>query len=393
MNRPTSLLLNAAHALDHLVLLIFASAVAAIATEFGIDRWEDLMPYTAGAFIMFGIGSIPSGRLGDLWGRRKMMMVFFAGTAVSCVLVALTQSPMQMAVALTILGAFSSIYHPVGIPMLLANTTRPGNTIGWNNLSGNMGLAIAAVLTGFMVKYFGWRAAFILPALLSVAMGFLFAKYAPLEAEAPGKKKASLHAVPRHITVRALLVITIAATSSALLFNFSTNGNNELLRERFTGIISDPATLGILLASIYAVAAFSQVIVGKLLDRVTMKPLYLGIVISQIVLLAIAAQSTGWLLFICALGYMAAIFGAIPFLDAVVVRYVDDRMRSRVAGIRIAVAFGVSGIAVYLLGPIVKASGFDTLLFAMALIACFTALTISWLPSDRHLKAAAQNAS
>jgi hypothetical protein len=90
---------------------------------------------------------------------------------------------------------------------------------------------------------------------------------------------------------------------------------------------------------------------------------------------------------------MAAIFGAIPFLDAVVVRYVDDRMRSRVAGIRIAVAFGVSGIAVYLLGPIVKASGFDTLLFAMALIACFTALTISWLPSDRHLKAAAQNAS
>ena len=64
MNRPTSLLLNAAHALDHLVLLIFASAVAAIALEFGIDRWEDLMPYTAGAFIMFGLGSIPSGRAG-----------------------------------------------------------------------------------------------------------------------------------------------------------------------------------------------------------------------------------------------------------------------------------------------------------------------------------------
>lgn len=388
MNRPTSLLLNAAHALDHLVLLVFASAVGAIAIDFGIDRWEDLMPYTAGAFIMFGLGSIPSGRLGDLWGRRKMMMVFFAGTAVSCLLVAFTQSPMQMAVALTIMGAFSSIYHPVGIPMLLANTTRPGNTIGWNNLAGNMGLAIAAILTGFMVKYFGWRAAFILPALLAALMGFLFAKYAPLESEAPGKKKASVHAVPRHITVRALLVITIAATSSALLFNFSTNGNNELLRERFAGIISDPATLGALLACLYAVAAFSQVIVGKLLDRITMKPLYLGIVAAQIVLLAIAAQSSGWLLFICALGYMAAIFGAIPFLDAVVVRYVDDRMRSRVAGIRIAVAFGVSGVAVYLLGPIVKASSFETLLFAMALIACFTAFTITWLPSDKHTQAA-----
>lgn len=388
MNRPTSLLLNAAHALDHLVLLVFASAVATIALEFGIDRWEDLMPYTAGAFIMFGLGSVPSGRLGDLWGRRKMMLVFFAGTAVSCIAVALAQNPIQIAIALTLMGAFASIYHPVGIPMLLSTAKRPGMTIGWNNLAGNMGLAIAAIVTGFMVKYFGWRAAFILPALLAVIMGFLFARFAPQEIHAPGKKKSEPHPIPRHITMRALTVTTIASTSGALLFNFTTNGNTELFRERFVGVVSDPATLGLLLASVYAVAAFSQVIVGRLIDRVAMKPLYLGIVLSQILLFAIAAQSTGWMLWICALGFMAAIFGAIPFLDAVVVRYVDDQMRSRVAGIRIAISFGVSGIAVYLLGPIVKATSFEVLFIAMALIACCTAFTIAWLPSERHIKAA-----
>ncbi len=388
MNRPTSLLLNAAHALDHLVLLVFASAVATIALEFGIDRWEDLMPYTAGAFIMFGLGSVPSGRLGDLWGRRKMMLVFFAGTAVSCIAVALAQNPTQIAIALTLMGAFASIYHPVGIPMLLSTAKRPGMTIGWNNLAGNMGLAIAAIVTGFMVKYFGWRAAFILPAVLAVIMGFLFARFAPLEIHAPGKKKSEPHPIPRHITMRALTVTTIASTSGALLFNFTTNGNTELFRERFVGVVSDPATLGLLLASVYAVAAFSQVIVGRLIDRVPMKPLYLGIVLSQIVLFAVAAQSTGWVLWICALGFMAAIFGAIPFLDAVVVRYVDDRMRSRVAGIRIAISFGVSGIAVYLLGPIVKATSFEVLFIAMALIACCTAFTIVWLPSERRIKAA-----
>ena len=103
------------------------------------------MPYTAGAFIMFGIGSIPSGRLGDLWGRRKMMLVFFWGIAVSCLAIAFSQNHIQMAIALTIMGAFSSIYHPVGIPMLLKSAVKPGMTIGWNNLAGNMGLAIAAV--------------------------------------------------------------------------------------------------------------------------------------------------------------------------------------------------------------------------------------------------------
>ena len=388
MNRPTSLLLNAAHALDHLVLLIFASAVATIAIEFGIERWEDLMPYTAGAFILFGLGSIPAGRLGDLWGRRKMMLVFFWGIAASCALIALTQSPIQMAIALTIMGAFSSIYHPVGIPMLLSSTKTPGLTIGVNNLAGNMGLAIAAILTGFMVKYFGWRAAFLLPAALSAVMGLMFARLAPEELHAPAKKKSTTHPIPRSIAIRALTVITIASTSGSLLFNFTTNGNTELFRERFIGIVSDPATLGMLVASVYAVAAFSQVIVGILIDRMAMKPLFLGIVLSQIVLFGLAAQSTGWMLFACALGFMAAIFGAIPFLDAVIVRYVDDQMRSRVAGIRLAVSFGVSGIAVYLLGPIVKASSFETLFIAMAVIACCTAFTVSWLPSERAIRAA-----
>src|SRR6266478_1922431 len=68
---PTALLLNVGHALDHLFLLIFATAVAAIAAEWGLS-WQDLMPYTAGAFVMFGLGALPAGRLGDLWGRRRM---------------------------------------------------------------------------------------------------------------------------------------------------------------------------------------------------------------------------------------------------------------------------------------------------------------------------------
>ena len=75
-----SLLLNVGHALDHVFLLIFATAVSAIAVDFGMGRWEDMMPYTAGAFLMFGLGSIPAGRLGDLWGRR-------ASSGVACLVV------------------------------------------------------------------------------------------------------------------------------------------------------------------------------------------------------------------------------------------------------------------------------------------------------------------
>src|SRR6185503_18537235 len=155
ISRQTAFLLNFGHALDHMFLLIFATAVAAIATEFGFRDWESLMPYSVGAFILFGLGSVPAGRLGDLWGRRRMMLVFFFGMGVSALLVAMTRDAWQLAIALTLLGAFSSIYHPVGIPMLVRRAARPGFIIGINGLAGNLGVALSAIITGLLVKYAG----------------------------------------------------------------------------------------------------------------------------------------------------------------------------------------------------------------------------------------------
>src|SRR3989442_11157520 len=87
--RPTALLLNAGHALDHLFLLIFATAVGAIATDWGMI-WQDLMPYTAGAFVVVGLGSPPAGRLRHPSGRRPVIVVFFLRIGVSGLLIALT---------------------------------------------------------------------------------------------------------------------------------------------------------------------------------------------------------------------------------------------------------------------------------------------------------------
>ena len=378
--RATALLLNAGHALDHMFLLIFATAVGTIATDFGFARWEDLMPYGVGAFMLFGLGSLPAGRLGDLWGRRRMMLVFFFGMGASALLVSLTRDAWQLAAALTVLGAFSAIYHPVGIPMLVRGTTRPGFTIGVNGLAGNLGVALAALTTGLLVKYFGWRAAFAVPALAAVACGIAFARMAPEEHAPPDRGARSGTRHDRRLLARVFVIMTIAAISSSLLFNFTTNGNGELLRERLAGIVEDPALLGLLLAAVYAVASFAQVAVGLLIDRYPLKYLYVAIVALQAPLFVLAATSHGWPLFALQIAFMIVVFGAIPFTDALIVRYVDDRMRSRISGMRLTVSFGVSSLAVWLLGPVVKVAGFGTLLMAMAAIACCTLVAVALLP-------------
>ena len=378
-----SLMLNIGHGIDHMFLLIFATAVASIATDFD-SNWADLMPYSAGAFLMFGLGALPAGRLGDLWGRRNMMLIFFFGMGASALLVALTQNSWQLAAALLVMGAFASIYHPVGIPMLVQNVHNPGEVIGMNGLAGNLGIAVAAILTGFLIKWAGWRAAFVVPGLLAFACGVIFALQCPRETVAPAKRsgKATV-ALSSRTLARVFFVMTATAATSSILFNFTTSGNAQLLAESFRGVIEDPALLGALLALIYAVASLAQLVVGKLIDRVAFKPLQLWLSVAQIPFLIIAAYAEAWGMFAALLGVMILVFGSIPFTDAMIVRYVDDRLRSRVAGMRLTVAFGISSLAVWALGPLVKGIGFSALLWGMAGIAALKAAIVLLLPDER----------
>jgi len=383
--RPVALLLNVAHALDHLFLLIFATAVAAIAHEFSYARWEDLMPYSVGAFIMFGLGSIPAGQLGDRWGRRPMMLVFFFGLGASSVLTAFTQTAWQLAIGLTLIGSFAAIYHPVGIPMLVQNSARPGATIGVNGLAGNLGVAGAALLTGFLVQTWHWRAAFIVPGLVALACGIAFAVCCPSQGAAPVRNpKPPRQILPPKELARALLVMTAAAVTGSLLFNFTTNGNPQFMTERFAGVVDNPATIGLLLALVYALASVAQVLVGWLIDRLPFKHLYFALVLAQVPWLILAAWASGWWLFVALLGTMLCIFGCVPFSDAMVVQYVDDSMRSRVAGLRLAISLGISSLAVWLLGPAVKASSFTALFVGMALVSVCTALLVLLLPASKR---------
>jgi MFS family permease len=264
--RLTSVLLNLGHSLDHLVLLIFAAAVASIANDLGVDRWEDLMPYGAPAFFFFGLCSLPAGRMGDLWGRRKMMLLYFAGIGLSSILVSQAQSPWQLCVLLAVMGGFASIYHPVGIPMLIQNSTTPGRAIGINGMMGNLGIAIAALITGWIIRDYGWRAAFWIPGLISLALGWVFWRVSDANEIPPVKKMPTFSVESQANQFTLFFIMTLAATTGSFLFNFTTNGNNEVLLNKLGDQWRNPAVIGTLLAAIYCIAAFSQLIIGALIS-------------------------------------------------------------------------------------------------------------------------------
>ena len=378
-------LLNIGHALDHLFLLIFAAAVSTIAADLGLAQWQDLMPYGAGAFFMFGLGALPAGRLGDVWGRRGMMLVFFFGLGTAALLTACSQTKWQLAASLTLIGLFASIYHPVGIPMLLERSPNPGATIGFNGLAGNLGVAAAALLTGFLIQALGWRGAFVVPGLAALVCGCVFAHVCPPESSAPAQRKGGAKVnLPAPVLARALVVMTAAAISSSVLFNVMTNGNGPLLAERFQGVLDKPSTLGLLLALVYALASVAQVVVGYLINRLPLRRFFMCMVMAQVPMLLLASQAQAWWLLAALTGVMVFIFGAIPFTDFLIARYVDDRMRSRVSGMRLGVSFAVSSLSVWALGPVVKAMGFGPSLVLLSGFSVVTTLILTLLPKAAH---------
>ena len=172
-----------------------------IAGVWGTD-WKELTPYDFGALFMFGAGSIVTGQLGDLWGRCGHDGHLLRRHGRLGLVIALCSNKWQIGVALTLMGAFASIYHPVGIPMLVQKAKNPGFTIGVNGLVGNLGIAIGAGLSVLLAQRFGWQMAFIVPGVICLVCAVAFVVLVPREEEAPAKRKAKMLDLPPSVMAR-----------------------------------------------------------------------------------------------------------------------------------------------------------------------------------------------
>ena len=379
--------LNIGHLLDHLVMLVFPTAVVALGREWG-RPYSELLPLALGGFIAFGAFAIPAGWLADHWSRYRTMVIFYFGIGASLFLTGFSQTPWHIAGGLMLTGAFAAIYHPVGIAMLVARSENMGRTLGWNGLWGNLGLAAAALFTGALVDVAGWRAAFFVPGLICIAAGVGFL----LLVEDPGKVKKTSRSIGLHIEGRTMArifaVLLIATACGGIIFNSTTVSMPKVFDERLQALTQTNFGIGVLVAVVYTVAAFAQVAMGALIDRFELKRLLVGVAVIQIPLLALAANTQGWAMLGAAVLMMLAVFGQIPLNDAIVGRYCADEYRARVLSVRYVVSLGVAAVAVPMIAVLHRtAGGFANVFLVLAFLASAMLLASLFFPSRGALAA------
>lgn len=380
MNRPRTVIrfINAAHVIDHMFMLIFPAAVLGMGRDFGLSYGE-LIGLSLGGFIAFGACSLPAGWLGDRWSRRQMLLLFFLGIGAAAIFTGLSTSVPALVAGLTLMGVFAAIYHPVGTAMLVAHAENRGREIGINGMWGNLGVAFAALLTGFLTARFGWRAAFILPGAVALLMGLWFARCVRDEAPPVAMVGAGRGGAGAGVSMPLVFgVLALVTATGGVVFNASTVTYPKLFQERLQDLLAAPETLGLVVSLAYAFGAVAQLLIGRVIDRVSLKLPFVLLTFCQAPLLLAMAWADGWVVILLGAAFMFAVFGQVTVNDSMVANFVAPQWQARVFALRYFLSFGASAAAIPMIafieprqgltGLYLVLTGFAALTFAAALV-------------------------
>ena len=366
--------LNIGHFFDHLFPLIFATVAAlTLAREWDMG-YGQLIAYATPGFVAFGVCSVGAGWLADKWRRDGMMTIFFLGIGISSLATALSETPVQLAVGLFTIGVFAAIYHPVGLAMIVEGREKTGVPIAVNGIFGNMGVAGAALITGFLIDLCGWRWAFIVPGIVCIATGIAYAAFvraAGGNGDTPrgggsAKARPASFRLDCPTMIRIFAIIFLSTTAGGLVFQSTTFALPKILDERLVDLAGSATAIGTFAFIVFAVAAFGQLAVGYFLDRFSLRLVFAFIAGLQVVFFLVLQHLNGPVVLAAAIGLMLFVFGQIPINDVLIGRITTNQWRSLVYGVRYVLTFTVMASALPLIGWIHAAWGFATLFAVLA---------------------------
>ena len=378
--------INIGHFLDHFMMLIFAKAAFDAGRHFGLSYDEIIIYGTLGLFL-FGAAAPLAGWLADKYSRSLIIIIYPFGVSLGAFLCFLSSSPIMLGFSIGVIGFFAAIFHPVGIAMLIRDSNKVGVRLGVNGVWGNMGVAAAPVLTGFIILNSNWQLSFLVPSLICLMFGIAQLRgFKEIDIkEEKTKQKTSNGLVEGWKIV--LLSLTMTTLAGGFIFGSLTFLIPRIFEVNLSGISVDIAITGLLAGIVYAIASLSQVGVGYLIDRYSPK-IILGFVgIGQFLLIYLSSLYIDYALFFVMLMAMFFVFGQVPITDAILVRYVDDQWRARILSVKFLINL-CAGASVLPLVSLFLGYGytFSDLLTILSCLAIFVVISAYMLPKIKDNK-------
>ncbi len=370
----------------HFFTACYAFIVVGLVSEWQTSYEELLTLWTIGAFL-FGAAALPAGWLGDRWGARGMMSVYFVGIGAAAIFCGLSDGRVGLVVGLSAIGLFAAIYHPVGIAWLVRNCQAQGKTLGLNGVFGNYGVGFAGIIAGGLMDVAGWRAAFLVPGIIALATGAVFILLSASGKIVEGGPASAREEAPsRSDMTRGLAILMLNMLCAGVIFQGLQYALPKALDEKHASLFGDGLFgLGAAYTIIFFVAGTLQYVGGHLADRYPPRTVYILAYVVQVPLLALVAALTNLPMVVAAILSVTLAVGVFPAENVLFIRYTPERRRSLAFGARFVIAFGVGPLAVQLIAAIYERTGAVASLFILlAGCAGLVAVSALFLPGERR---------
>ena len=177
----------------YLMILLDLSIVYTGMPEIGrtMNMSPVMQTWVQNAYLLcFGGFLLLSARLGDTFGRRRILQVGIVLFTVASLVIGIAQSSYELIAARAVQGLGASILAPSVLAII--STTFPEGTertraLAWYSIVAGAGASLGLVLGGIFAGLLSWRIGFLVNIPIGIALMFAVARYIPDNAPVEGK--------------------------------------------------------------------------------------------------------------------------------------------------------------------------------------------------------------
>jgi len=363
------------HFMSHFNMLVFPAVILPLAGRLKMDM-AYVLDLSFWMYLLFGVTALPWGMIADRWGARPLFLIFYIGAGISGLGAAASiDHPERLSIALAMLGFFSGIYHPIGLGMISKEIKRISLGMAYNGMFGNLGLAMAPLLTGIVNWIWGPRAAFlVLGALNLLGVGLIsILPRAKIHSSDPKGSEEE------NGLLGAFLILLVAMMLGGVVYR----GATVILPAYFelkTPVIFQwlNSTIGIGLSRnlvattvtsfIFIVGMLGQYTGGRTAERFNLGICYLIFHAITIPAAFLMASTTDLPLVLLTVIYFFFLLGMQPIENTLVARFTPNKLRHSAFGSKFVLTFGVGALAVKMIKTIETTFGIETVFYALGMV-------------------------
>ncbi|MDR5752427.1 MULTISPECIES: MFS transporter [unclassified Caballeronia] len=177
----------------YLMILLDLSIVYTGMPEIGktMNMSPVMQTWVQNAYLLcFGGFLLLSARLGDTFGRRRILQVGVVLFTVASLMIGIAQSPYELIAARAVQGFGASILAPSVLAIIsttFAEGTERTRALAWYSIVAGAGASLGLVLGGIFAGLLSWRIGFLVNIPIGIGLLFAVARYIPDNVPTVGK--------------------------------------------------------------------------------------------------------------------------------------------------------------------------------------------------------------